>query len=47
MGQTPQNFVRTHQLVPACNIPEFPRNVSNAKMWISKFLNEIECLIKL
>jgi hypothetical protein len=30
-----------------CNIPEFLRHVSNAKMWISKFLNGIECLIKI
>jgi hypothetical protein len=27
--------------------PEFFRNVSDTKMWISKFRFEIECLIKL
>jgi hypothetical protein len=30
-----------------CNIPGFLRNVSNEKMWISKFWFDIECIIKI
>jgi hypothetical protein len=30
-----------------CNIPDFHGMVMNAKMWISKFLFEFECLPKL
>jgi hypothetical protein len=35
------------QLSEAVTFWNFLRNVSNAKMWISKFRFEIECIIKM
>jgi hypothetical protein len=38
------NMVRLVESVTSWN---FSRSVSNAKMWISKFRFEIECIIKI